>query len=135
MVSGEATPVNNQQEIQGRSVSGRIWKKPRKRFSANYIGSLGLKSSLEKRMEKKKKEQETKDLSKQINNAIKAERDEQIKRIKQKKQAKLENQIKAQMHKPLSQRKKSTGQNQRLTVKDYKRVKASRDFAIAPNEI
>lgn len=138
MVSNEvsSTPTaTTKNETQGRPVSGRIWKKPHKRSSLNYLSSTGLRSTYEKRMEKKKKELETKNLSKQIEEEIKAERDEQIKRIKQRKQAKLENQIKTQMHKPLSQKKKSSGRNQTLRVKDWKRVKASRDFSMAPDEI
>src|SRR3989338_3730139 len=132
MVSTEVAPVNAQKEIQGKPVSGRIWKKPRKRFSANYVQSTGMKASYEKRMEKKQKESEAKELDNKLKGDIKAERDEQIKRIKQRKQAKLENLIKAQMHKPLSQKKKSNGRNQRLTLKDHKFIKAGRDFSIVP---
>jgi hypothetical protein len=122
-------------EIQGKPVSGRIWKKPRQRFSLNYLGSTGTRSTYEKRMEKKKKEQEMKSLSRKLDADVKAERDEKIKRIKQRKQAKLENLIKAQMHKPLSQKKKSNGKNQALSVKDWKRIKSSRDFSMAPDDL
>ncbi|KAL0484241.1 cgr1 [Acrasis kona] len=129
------TVKNNQKEVQGVPVSGRIWKKPRKRFSSNYVKSTGTQESVEVRMEKKRKLQEMKDLNKKLNDDVKAERAEQIRAIKQRKQAKLENQIKAGLHKPLSQKKKSNGRNQSLSVKDWKKVKSGRDFSMGVDDL
>eukprot|EP01080_Neovahlkampfia_damariscottae_P002923 gene2923-4762_t len=114
--------------VKGKNVSGRVWKQEKKKFSHGIQDKP--KSNIKRDEFKKMKE-----LEKKLKEDLEEERKEEKRRIQQKRRAKEEKMLKEKNLEGLKQKKKSNGANQRLTRKEWKKVKAAQEFNITTRQL
>src|SRR5690606_29905651 len=92
----------------------------KKSFTISRFSSQSriVKTSLEHRNRIKAYEKAVKAIERELKAKIEEERKKEIRRIQQKRQAKMERLIKEQAKKPLKQAQKSKGKRQRLSAKE-----------------
>jgi hypothetical protein len=114
--------------VKGKSVSGRVWKGEKKRF---IVGIQDKPKPNHSREDFKK----MKELENKLKGEIELERKEEKRRIQQKRRAKEEKMLKEKNLEGLKQKKKSNGKNQRLSRKEWIKVKGAQEFNIKTTQL